>query len=449
MSKTSGQAKLTRILGYGIVIILVLMPFHAVLTTWPASHFGHFDLFRIWKDLLLVPLGLGGLYLISKDAKTRKWLNGTGLLKVIAAYIALFVLAGLVALVRHKVNASALIYALLSDLRFPVFFIICLIVATHQKWLKAHWRQLLLIPATVVIGFGLLQHYVLPANILSHVGYSPKTIVAYQTVDQKPQYVRVQSTLRGPNPLGAYLVLITTALVALLVTDKKRRGWWAALLAADVVVLFYTYSRSAWLGAALAVGLLLWWQIKKSSVRKVLLISAAAMFVLAAGTTFALRHNDRFQNTFFHTDEHSRSPDSSNFDRARALKSGLHDIVHQPWGSGPGTAGPASVRNNGQARLAENYYLQIGQEVGILGMLLFVAINILVAAALWRQGGELSLILLASLIGLTLVNLLSHAWADDTLALLWWGLAGISLGDAILNTNKHKPDEKTKKTATT
>jgi hypothetical protein len=36
--------------------------------------------------------------------------------------------------------------------------------------------------------------------------------------------------------------------------------------------------------------------------------------------------------------------------------------------------------------------------------------------------------LLASLIGISFVNLLSHAWADDTLAYLWWGLAGIAIG---------------------
>jgi len=35
--------------------------------------------------------------------------------------------------------------------------------------------------------------------------------------------------------------------------------------------------------------------------------------------------------------------------------------------------------------------------------------------------------LLASLIGLIFVNLVSHAWADDTLAYVWWGLAGIAL----------------------
>jgi hypothetical protein len=133
----------------------------------------------------------------------------------------------------------------------------------------------------------------------------------------------------------------------------------------------------------------------------------------------------------FHTDEHSLSSDSSNFDRLGHLKNGLKDIAHEPWGGGPGTAGPASVRNPERTRLAENYYLQIGQEVGVVGLLIFISINILVAAALFKQSGALSLALFASLIGLTIVNMLSHAWGDDTLGLLWWGLAGIALAPSI------------------
>jgi hypothetical protein len=35
--------------------------------------------------------------------------------------------------------------------------------------------------------------------------------------------------------------------------------------------------------------------------------------------------------------------------------------------------------------------------------------------------------LFASLIGITLVNLLLYAWSDDTLSYIWWGLAGIAM----------------------
>ena len=127
-------------------------------------------------------------------------------------------------------------------------------------------------------------------------------------------------------------------------------------------------------------------------------------------------------------------------------------MLREPLGQGPGTAGPASFRNDNPARISENYFIQIGQEVGILGLLLFVAINIGIARELWvRRDQLLSLVLLTSLAGLTLVNLISHAWADDTLGLIFWGLAGIAIAshkptperspklfnrDGILNANK-------------
>jgi hypothetical protein len=36
---------------------------------------------------------------------------------------------------------------------------------------------------------------------------------------------------------------------------------------------------------------------------------------------------------------------------------------------------------------------------------------------------------------LTVVNLLSHAWADDTLTYVWWGLAGIAMAQPATRIN--------------
>ena len=91
-------------------------------------------------------------------------------------------------------------------------------------------------------------------------------------------------------------------------------------------------------------------------------------------------------------------------------------------------AGPASVYNPKRIRIAEDYYIQIGQETGIVGLGLFLAINICVGLRLWqRRSDPLALGLFASFLGLVIVNLFSHAWADPTLAYLWWGLAGIAM----------------------
>jgi hypothetical protein len=79
-------------------------------------------------------------------------------------------------------------------------------------------------------------------------------------------------------------------------------------------------------------------------------------------------------------------------------------------------------------------------------MILFIAINYLVACELWyRRNSLLARVLLASFVGITFVNLLSHAWADDTLAYLWWGLAGLAIAPIIADRQKaHGKSYKTK-----
>jgi hypothetical protein len=423
-----------RIARWLIVLIIVLVPFHAVLTTWVGSNFGHIDLFRIWKELLMLPLAALASYFVLSDkallAKLLHWWVAWAAL----GYAAATLLLGFIAHSNGSVNTNALIYALIINLRFIFFFFLVWIVAQKTDWLYAHWRQLLLIPALFVISFGILQWLVLPADFLRHVGYGSSTIPAIQTVDQQVDFRRIQSTLRGANPLGAYLVLIFTALVALVWDSKKRKGMGWFLVAACAVVLFATYSRSAYIGAVISIGVFALAKMPRRMFRASLIVGLIAALVIGSGI-IALRHNDFVQNTVFHSSEASKSATSSNASRASAIEQGLKDLKYEPFGRGPGTAGPASFRNTGKLpRIAENYYIQIAQEVGVLGLGLFMAVTIGVGTALWRRRtDQLAIILLASLAGILFINLISHAWTDDTISLLWWGLAGITLAPGILN----------------
>jgi len=73
-----------------------------------------------------------------------------------------------------------------------------------------------------------------------------------------------------------------------------------------------------------------------------------------------------------------------------------------------------------------------GQAMVELVIGLFMLITVGVGYLLWlRRDHPLALALFASLVGLTFINLLSHAWADDTLAYIWWGLAGIAMAPGL------------------
>lgn len=441
--KPSTDTFLGRFLLAGVCVILVLLPFHAFLSVWVADFTGHYTLVRLWKEGLLGLLGVAALIVVFRNKSVRTTLGSKdmkiiGLL--IVTYIALHGVIGLWAFVTDAVTPKALGYSLISNLRFLMFFAICGVVAIkYGDFFQKHWQKLLLIPAGIVVAFGLLQFLLLPVDFLKHFGYNSSTIAPYIAVDQKIEYARVQSFLRGPNPLGAYLVLVVTALSAVVWAKKKKLYSLPILM--SLIVLFGTYSRSAWIGLVAAIALLAAYYVPKN-VRKTVIIVAVAVGIVAGGAVVALRDHDTVQNILFHTDETSASATSSNENRAGAITGGMKDMVREPLGQGPGTAGPASVYAD-ETRIAENYFIQIGQEVGVLGLGLFIAINGYIGILLWRIRAQnrLAVILLASGIGLALVNLLSHAWADDTLAYLWWGFAGIAVAGGF-TTSKYAREPK-------
>src|SRR6185503_16711282 len=155
-------------------------------------------------------------------------------------------IAGLVT-VFTRPSLTTIAFGAKTDLEFLVAFVLAVLVA-RPKFEK---RLLLavLIPAVLVVIFGLLQVYALPAGFLKHFGYGASTILPYETLGTTT--LRFPSTLGGPNQLGTYLILPTV--MAGLLALRRRQWWWLLLTAGAGVVLIHTYSRAAWLGALCAV----------------------------------------------------------------------------------------------------------------------------------------------------------------------------------------------------
>lgn len=408
-------------------IIIALVPFHAFLTVWLSSAFGHYTALRLWKEALLLVIGLAVLYLLMTDHKIRSHTLTRRLVWLVVAYAVLQLAIGAISLRFSNVTPKAVGYGLLVNLRFLAFFLLVWAVALRTGRLKNRWSRLLLWPAAVVIGFGVLQAFVLPDDFLRHFGYGSGTIEPFETVNNNRDYVRIASTLRGPNPLGAYLIVPITGLAVVLFSATKK--WrYAALLTAGLVVLGFSFSRSGLLGAFVSLGIVTAIMARADQAKKIIISLVAAVLVLGIVGSVVVHKSRQLENIVLHTETNSKVATSSNDGHIGSVKGAFGDIVDHPFGRGPGTAGPASVYNNGSPRIAENYFLQLGQEVGLLGMGMFILINAGVGFLLWsRRKDPLALTLFASLIGISLVNLLSHAWTDDTLAYVWWGLAGIAM----------------------
>ncbi|MDB5183161.1 MAG: rane protein of unknown function [Candidatus Saccharibacteria bacterium] len=414
-----------RIIGVGSSIILVLLPFHALFTTFFASHFAHFDLIRIWKEILLLGLCIVAIIILFKDLTLLKKSIKNRVVQAGILYLTAIAIATIYGLLVGNVNRNAAIYGFIIDTRYVLFLGVVSLAAHRYRF---HWEKLVFIPAILVIIFSILQMTILPKEFLAHFGYGRNTIPLFETIDGKQSFFRVQSTLRGPNAFGAYMMLICTLLFAEVIKTRKKRIYVYITSAASLIALYGSYSRGAWIGLMVSLVCFSLWSIQDPTKKKQVYIVTALAVLFVGIVTVSLRNNDIAQNMLFHTNEKSTSLQSSNEQHSSALKSGVKDIYNTPLGKGVGSAGPASLRNTKMSRIAENYFLQIGQEAGLIGLGLFMLFIAMLGKSLWDKHTEvLPRAVLAILVGTIFINMLTHAWADDTLAYVFFGMAGIAI----------------------
>ncbi len=431
-----------------VAIVLAVLPFHATLTVFVTQFVGHYTLLRLWKELLLVPLAAVAVYIGLTRPAIRQQVLGSKLFWLTITFSLVQAAWGILALLLGNITLKALGYGWVVDIRFLVFFVSAWVVGLASPKLARWWPFLVFIPAALVVLIGLLQYFILPYDVMKYLGYSSATIFPYEDINHSVQYIRVMSTLRGANPLGAYLVLVVCLWIAWagrrFVKPVGRRSHQQLILSGlygilGVLVLVLTFSRGAWIGLVVSVVVLAWLVRRHLPVRLVALV-LAVLGVLTVGfalLAFVVR-DPTVQNIVLHTQDHSAIATTSDAGHSSGLQMGLHDLLHEPLGRGPGTAGPASAYNTGHpVRIAENYIVQIGQETGWIGIALFIAILGTLAYMLYRRRRQtLPLGLLAALAGLTVVGLTSHVWADDTLAYVYWGLAGLACAMPITDNKK-------------
>lgn len=415
-----------------LMLILAIVPFHAFLTVWGASFGLNYAALRLWSLVPLFLLAGAAVYWYWRDQALRRWLVQSYLMRLIAVYAFLMFMLGVRGLVLGTVSLSAFCLGLYLNLRFLVLFVAAVLLPRYVHRQAEAWLQPVFIGALVVAAFAVLQYLVLPVDFLRHFGYGPATIEPFETINNNSDYIRVASTLRGANPLGAYMLVIISLVIALWRRLRPRLAW-AVILAFCFGALTFSFSRSAWIGLAVSILFILGIQFNIGRYWKKAVLWLFGSIVILASLFLAFGNSHFVQNMLYHTDSASAVRVSSNDQRATGLRQGLSDVVHEPLGRGVGSAGPASLHNTAAAgRLAENYFLQIGQEIGWFGLFSLLALFAAVGFQLWQQRRDpFALGLLGAFIGLLIVNMLSHAWTDDTLAYIWWGLAGIVIGQQI------------------
>src|SRR3981081_262807 len=151
MHKSKLATLLASLLPAGVMTIIALVPFHAMLTVWMAQFLGHYTALRLWKEALLVLLAVGAGYVLLKNAELRSQFVRSRLVWLIAIYLALQLVWGLASFATHRVSIQALGYGWISDVRFLIFFLTVLVVAARSNWLERVWPVVVVWPAAVII----------------------------------------------------------------------------------------------------------------------------------------------------------------------------------------------------------------------------------------------------------------------------------------------------------
>jgi len=422
-----------KVLKYGLLFLLISMPFYAFISVFVASVIGHYTIVRLYKEFILLFLMIVAIYLVIIDRKLRQVFFSNNIVRLIIIFAFIVIISGLVAKYFNLVSTKSLEFGLIVDLRFFLVFTISFLVGLKIKLSDNQLIKSILWPASLVIVFAILEFFFLPRNFLSHFGYGPKTIEPFQTINNNSHFVRVLSFLRGSNELGAYLIIPIT-LLAVLFYQSKHKILIVLFIILAIIALIASFSRSAWLGALLSLALIFYFRLPTKRLKKFVSVFVLFLIIIFIGSLFVFKNNTTYQNIIYHYSNHSSSPISSDYAHFKALKNGFNSLLHDPLGSGTGTAGPASIYNLKPPRISENFYLQIGLEQGLLGLLVFLLIIVLILRELWlsRDFNNLVLFLLSSTLGICLVNLFLPEFADDTMSYVLWIMLGWVIGNKYL-----------------
>ena len=429
-----------------LLAVIAFLPFNNMVLSWlfklgfPAQVV---SMLTYWKELLIVSVAVAGVREFVRAGKRPDafdWLA--------ASYIALVVLHGLFP---RLFNPLAPISSTTrtQGVRFASILAVIALAARHaplpQDFGKSVTKAIMW-SATVVAACGVYEfffsyswNHIMVFNLgmtryLYDVLKVPLNLVGNPYDLRTPSDIgtglfRVGSVFNSPLELGFYLVPGLAIAIERCLRSGAATGIASAALIA--LALMATQTRAAALAAVVMIFLAFRGTPGRAADRRVklaMIFGAALLFIVPASGATHL--SARSAQATGQTSETS----SENIHIVR-LKYGWKTMVHNPWGQGVGTSAGVGQRfNNVTGAISENYYLQVGDELGVLAMLAFIAMNIAllsrlrwaartfhddIAGALWGAGW-----------GLAAGCFLLHVWNSLALACMFWGASGAMIGIA-------------------
>ncbi|MFH0834099.1 MAG: O-antigen ligase family protein [Patescibacteria group bacterium] len=397
-----------------VAILFTFLPFHAFLWTWFHAHFWT-DSWTIvvqsWKEILvglIAILAAVKLIFMRKLPRDRTFWLGT-----------IFVILALFYLFLGGISEQKIL-----GLRTATLFLIAFLAVQFFDFgtrARALFR-VILFSGGVVILFALAQKFLLPADFLRNFGYS-ENVSSWLPGGNLPMFhllgnsetIRLQSTFAGPNQLAAFLlVLLPIAFFEFWRGKKLVKYFLAAEILGGILVLIFTFSRSAWLGAAaifLIFAVEMWRKNLPAKLRQRLFLGGILAILGCGILFFASENRSEIFARLGSTSEHF----------AKSLAAG-ELVLQNPFGLGLGQTAGVSQRF-GAGITPENTFLGVALELGWLGGILFLVF----CGELLHKLKNADSPLFYSLVGILVVAFFLHPLEDAPTALTLFLLAGIKV----------------------
>lgn len=396
-----------------LYLLLALVPFHPFIKTvlLKTEGLSSIEIFLIssWKEIiiLLIILSAVATYFKNRDRIKLIWTDYLIIGLIFWAVVSLFF---------NDLRLTNLLFGIKYSFGFLLLYLSVKILKLKKNQLTIAVK-IFIAAGLVVALLTLIQYFFISDQTLINLGYHnigswqpEKGLDVFQSVSGQK---RAFGPMSGPNQLGTYLSLTAIIALGLLVFNgiKKNRPGLLLTLSLSLPALYFSFSRSAWLIFALAAISLVIIKAKKrwSFGRAISIAALAAVLVV-------LTIIPNWQTLIRHTDQ----------DRLQRLSQSFQIFLDNPLGVGIGQTGPAAqwLNSAGRAVISENYYLQIGLELGLIGLIAFLIIIANIIRQLGRRIGQQKdrfqkSFQISSLIGFIAVlisGLFLHSLADSALA---------------------------------
>jgi hypothetical protein len=401
------------------------------------------DVVAAWKDVLLA-VALAVALVAARWLPVRLWSDRLAL--AYAAFVLLYWLLPQSWLDGAATHRGQLFAARHDLIPVAAYFLGRLLVITPQSW-----RRLSLALVGVAVGltvWGLIDVYLVPLQWwrdsgvpgwfgdqlgLDYKGISglPENWI-FNTGDEDNPIRRLVSSFLSPLATSYVLVIVLLYLVA------RRRTWWTVTAGAIAYAgLLWTHTRAAYL--ALALGLV----VLAAAQRRFLPVAlAVASLVIGVGFVKAFPHigpstsytqseleylRDKGRQNPGVSDDPLSAGDASTSSHLRNLRDGIRTVVHHPLGFGLGNAGVSASRTGVDLKAGESTYTELGVEIGVAGLAVFLGWMVAVLLALWRRSAWLS----ASWVAMLAIGVQTDVIGIHWIAYVLFALAGAAIGGGL------------------